>query len=90
MCSVIYPDSVIEKANICVALNSFGKACEYNLIFYNYLVATHFKRPVIQSFDIYFVVSLNKMLNKPLSHWWFTILIWSGGIVAMKQINDIP
>ena len=36
------------------------------------------KVPLMWSFDIFFVVILDKLLNKQLSCWWFeTLLMWS-------------
>ena len=53
-------------------------------------VKSHHKRPVIESFYIFFVACLGKLLNKQPRQWWSTItFVWHhcGVIVALHAVS---
>ena len=51
--------------------NSFHITAPFVKKFHNTLVDSPHRGPVMQSFSVSFVVSLNKLLNQQFSCWWF-------------------
>ena len=46
------------------------------------------QRPVTQSFDVFFVLNLNKRLSKQSSGWWFETQSCSYGVIVVAKGND--
>ena len=68
------PDSKVHGAHLGPTGPRWAPCWPHELCYLGWDRWFYHKGPVMWSFDVFFVVILNKLLNKQLSCWWFEIL----------------